>query len=211
MPVEQFNEVFRDEHRQLRDMLLGLIDAFQNSDSERVREGIEEMAAHAAPHFQYEQEALYPALAEVHGDSYVEKLLQEHAQALEAAQQLATLGQQEELDEEAVQYGLELVRQLLPHVSDRDGLAVMVEVLEPKAIAKIHKAQKESNKRRISLANLTKGTKKRAAKGKKGSRIAVKNRKAVTAPKRNAKASRAQVPKAPKRHRAKMAAKRRAK
>ena len=114
MPVNQFTEVFRDEHRQMRDMLLGLIDAFQSSDSERVRQGIEEMTAHAAPHFQYEQQALYPALADVHGDSYVEKLLAEHGQALEAALQLAELAEQEELDEEALEYGLDLVRQLLP-------------------------------------------------------------------------------------------------
>jgi hypothetical protein len=201
MPVDQFTEVFRDEHRQLRDMLLGLIDAFQSSDSERVRQGIEEMTAHAAPHFQYEQQALYPALADVHGDSYVEKLLEEHAQALEAAVQLAELAEQEELDEQAVEYGLELVRQLLPHVSDRDGLAVMVEVLEPAAIEKIHKAQKESNKRRVSLATLTKGTKRSAAKGKKAGRVTAKNRKATAAPKPSVKVA----PKAPKRRPAKAA------
>jgi hemerythrin len=194
MPLEQFTEVFRDEHRQLRDMLLGLIDAFQSSDSERVRQGIEEMTAHAAPHFQYEQQALYPALADVHGDRYVEKLLEEHAEALEAALQLAELAEQEELDEEAAEYGLELVRQLLPHVSDRDGLVVMVEVLEPAAIEKIHKAQKESNKRRVSLAALTKGMKRTGAKGKKSGRVTAKNRKATTAPKQSAKAA----PKAPK-------------
>src|SRR5271166_2732353 len=101
MPLEQFNEVFRDEHRRLRDMLLGLIEAFESSDSERARQGIEEMAAHAAPHFQYEQEALYPALADVHGETYIEKLLEEHAQAVAAAQQLAELAEQEELDEQA--------------------------------------------------------------------------------------------------------------
>jgi len=82
-----------------------------------------------------------------------------------------------------VEYGLELVRQLLPHVSDRDGLAVMVEVLEPEAIEKIHKAQKESNKRRVSLAALTKGTKKSAAKGKKAGKVTAKNRKVSAAPK----------------------------
>jgi len=205
MPVDQFNQIFRDEHRQLRDMLLGLIDAFQSSDIERARQGIEEMAAHAAPHFQYEQEALYPALADVHGDTYVEKLLEEHAQALEAAAQLAELAEQEELDAAAVEYGLELVRQLLPHVSDRDGLAVMVEVLEPEAIKKIHKAQKESKKRPVSLATLRKDTKKSAAKGKKAVRVIAKNRKASAAPKQSAKAAQ----KVSKRRPAKVAKRRR--
>jgi Hemerythrin HHE cation binding domain len=199
MPVNDFIDVFREEHRQLRDMLLGLIDAFESSDSERVRQGIEQMTAHAAPHFQYEQEALYPALADVHGESYVEKLIEEHEQALEAAWQLAELAEQEELDEATAEYGLELVRQLLPHVSDRDGLAVMVEVLEPEAVEKLHKAQKESKKGRVSLAGLTGRTKKSAAKGKKDSRVTAKNRKAPTVPKQSAKASRARTPKAPKR------------
>jgi hypothetical protein len=199
MPVNDFIDVFREEHRQLRDMLLGLIDAFESSDSERVRQGIEQMTAHAAPHFQYEQEALYPALAAVHGESYVEKLIEEHEQALDAAWQLAELAEQEELDEATAEYGLELVRQLLPHVSDRDGLAVMVEVLEPEAVEKLHKAQKESKKGRVSLAGLTGRTKKSAAKGKKASRVTAKNRKATMVPKQSAKASRARTPKAPKR------------
>jgi hypothetical protein len=55
---EELIAVLTDEHRQLREVLLDLIDAFENSDSERVSEGIEEMAALAGPHFYYEQEAL---------------------------------------------------------------------------------------------------------------------------------------------------------
>jgi len=184
--VEQFNEAFRDEHRQLRDMLLGLIDAFQSNDSERARQGIAELAEQAAPHFHYEQDALYPALAEVHGDEYVEKLLDEHEQAVAAAYQLAALAEEEEFSDQELEYGLELVRQLLPHVSDRDGLAVMVEVLEPSAIKKIHKAQTESKRSGVSLAALHKGAKKR----KKAAATRAKNARVVVAPKRVAKAPR---------------------
>ncbi len=188
MSVEQFNETFRDEHRQLRDMLLGLIDAFQSNDSERARQGIAELAEQAAPHFHYEQEALYPALAQVHGDEYVEKLLDEHEQAVAAAYQLAALAEEEEFSDEELEYGLELVRQLLPHVSDRDGLAVMVEVLEPSAIKRIHKAQKESKRSGVSLAALHKGAKKGNAKGKKAASTRAKSARAVVATKRAAKA-----------------------
>ena len=39
-PVE-FSEVF-DEHRQMRYLLLALIEAFQAKDSEKIRQGIEE-------------------------------------------------------------------------------------------------------------------------------------------------------------------------
>ncbi len=199
MSMEEFNEIFRDEHRQLRDVLLGLIDAFQSNDSERAREGIAEMAEQAAPHFHYEQEALYPALADVHGDEYVEKLLDEHAQAIAAAQQLAELAEQEELNPEEFEYGLDLVRQLLPHVSDRDGLAVMVEVLEPEVIKKIHKAQKESKSSGVNLAALHQGAKKGKAKTRKAAGIRTKGTRVVVAPQRVAKASRAAKPaKAPR-------------
>jgi hypothetical protein len=187
MPATEFVETYRDEHRQLRDALLGLIEAFEGIDTERAREAIEEMATIAAPHFHYEQEAIYPALAELHGDEYVEKLIEEHARAVAAAQQLAELAAQEELDEEAAAYGLELVRQLLPHVSDRDGLAVMVEVMEPAAIKKIHRAQKESKTKGATLAGLKKRMAKTTAKVKTA-------RKPV--PKRTAKATRATSAKA---------------
>ena len=40
-PVE-FSEAFKDEHRQMRYLLLALIEAFQAKDSEKIRQGIEE-------------------------------------------------------------------------------------------------------------------------------------------------------------------------
>jgi len=48
MLANEFTEVFREEHRQMRDMLLGLMDAMEANDVEAVRQGIDEMAEHAA-------------------------------------------------------------------------------------------------------------------------------------------------------------------
>ena len=60
MLANQFAEAFREEHRQMRDMLLGLMDAIEADDGTvRVRRGIEEMAAHAGPHFHHEEQVLY--------------------------------------------------------------------------------------------------------------------------------------------------------
>ena len=168
MLAEQFTETFRDEHRRMRDMLLGLMEAFQTNDSEGIRAGIEEISVHAAPHFLYEEEALYPALVGLYGEEYVNnKLLAEHDLALEAAQKLLELAQAEEIDEDASRYGIELVRQLLPHVSERDGLSVIVEILEPETVDRIRKAQKKSKQSRTSLSAL-------AARGKKRRTIARK-------------------------------------
>ena len=166
MPQE-FITTFTDEHRQLRDVLLDLIDAFEKQDQARALEAIVEMEALAGPHFFYEQEELYPALAEEHGDEQIETLLEEHAQAVEAACQLTELAAQEVLDEEAAQYGTELARQLLPHVSENDELAVMVGVLAPQIIKKLHKAHKASKKQKgATLAGLAKRAKTEAPKRK---------------------------------------------
>jgi Hemerythrin HHE cation binding domain len=151
MLANQFAEAFRGEHRQLRDLLLGLIDAFQSNDVEAIQEGIHEMAAAAGPHFHYEGEALYPALSEIYGEDYVERLQAEHDRTLAAARELAALGEAEELPPEAVEYGLELIRQLLPHVSESDGLSVIVEVLPPAQVGSIMKARKHAKRAGISL------------------------------------------------------------
>jgi len=180
--AEEFITTFRDEHNELREVLLSLEEALQNNDSERALEAIEQMAALAGPHFHYEQEALYPALAEVHGDEQLEKLLEQHEEAVEAARQLAELAEQEALDEQAAEYGAQLVRQLLPHVAEPDELAVMVEVLEPQTIKKLHKAHKESRKKGATLADLAKGTKKKAPKKKVVAKAAKIVRKATKKP-----------------------------
>ena len=171
MLANQFTEAFREEHRQMRDMLLGLMDAIEANDVESVRQGIVEMAAHAGPHFHYEEQVLYPALAEIYGDDYVEKLAAEHDAALEAVRELAELAEAEEITPRQAGYGLELVRRLLPHVSDRDGLAVIVEVLPENTVQEIVRAREESKRSGKTLLELAQGRKKgrpvaRRARGK---------------------------------------------
>jgi len=184
MLANQFTEAFRDEHRQMRDMLLGLMDAIAANDIESVRQGIGEMAAHAGPHFHYEEQVLYPALAEIYGDDYVERLAAEHDAALEAVQELSELAEAEEITPEQAGYGLELVRRLLPHVSDRDGLAVIVEVLPEETVQEIMRGREKSKRAGKTLIELAKGKKKglpvaRRARGKAGKAVAAAKSKVV--------------------------------
>lgn len=157
MLADQFTEAFREEHRQMRDMLLGLMDAIEASDLEAVRQGIDEMAAHAGPHFHFEEQVLYPALAEIYGDGYVERLAAEHDAALDAVQELAELAEAEKITPEQAGYGLELVRRLLPHVSDRDGLAVIIEVLPDKTVQEIVRGREKSKRSGKTLLELARG------------------------------------------------------
>jgi Hemerythrin HHE cation binding domain len=177
---EEFVTTFMEEHRQLRNVLLALIEAFESGDSDRASDAIEEMTEVAAPHFYFEQEALFPALAEVLGDQRIGELLVEHGQTVETARQLAELAEQNELDEETASYGAELARQLLPHADDFDDLAVVVGVLEPETVKKIRKAHKESKKKGATLAGLSKGAVKKAPGKKVIRKAAMKKRVAST-------------------------------
>ncbi len=166
MRAEQFAEEFRDEHRYIRDALLALVDAFQNNDAGAIRAGIDEIAAEAGPHFQYEGEALYPALTELFGDGYVNQLRAEQELALATARELAGLADVDELTPEVADYGVELIRALLPHVSDRDGLSVIIEVLEPEQVASILAAREQARKGKIGLREAGKRAGRRAATAK---------------------------------------------
>jgi Hemerythrin HHE cation binding domain len=161
MLAGELSEAFRDEHREMRDILLGLMEAIENNDVESFHRKVDEMMAHAGPHFHYEQEALYPALADIHGEDYVERLRAEHDAALEAIEELAELAEAEQLGEEETEYGRDLVRQLLPHVSDRGGLAMIMEVLPEESIKSILEVREESKRSGKSVLELAKGRKKR--------------------------------------------------
>ena len=161
---DEFVAVFEDEHRQLRAVLLDLIDAFENGDGGRAGEAIAAMAELAGPHFYYEQEALYPVLAEVLGDGRAQTLFEDHAQAVEAARQLAELAEQDALDGDGSVQGAELARQLLPHVDGLDDLAAVIQVMERETVSKIHQAQKESKRSKPTLAAVAEGAKKKVSR-----------------------------------------------
>lgn len=127
--VEEFTEVFRAEHRQVRDLLLDLVRAFGERDAGRVRSMVAAVAQATGPHFRYEEEAMYPRLTAIFGDAYVGKLLADHDGAIRNARELQQLAGNDELTAQQAARGIELTRQILPHVSDCDGLSIMVETL----------------------------------------------------------------------------------
>jgi len=180
MPESEFAEFFHDEHRQMRDALLGVIGAFHNGDHDEVQDSIDEFGAIAGPHFQYESEALFPALVKLFGDEYVDELMAEHNETLATARELATLAATEDFSASEAERAAEMARAILPHVGERDGLAVMVEVMAPAEVGRILKARERARK--------SKGvTAKAAKKGLKVKRTAFKRR--VAKPERKKVAS----------------------
>ncbi|MFF5207593.1 hemerythrin domain-containing protein [Streptosporangium sp. NPDC000396] len=126
---DQFTETFRQEHREVRDLLFSLINAFTDLDTTRARRVVSAVAAATGPHFRYEEESMYPRLVPIFGAEYVGKLLADHDGAIRNARELAELADLTEIDQPQAERGIELTRQILPHVSDCDGLSIMVETL----------------------------------------------------------------------------------
>ena len=135
--ADRFTQTFRTEHREIRDTLLDLVDAFLTGDQARARGLVAQTARLAGPHFRYEEESLYPLLVAIFGEEYIEKLLRDHDGAIDAARRLATLGAQGQLNDVETREAVQLVRGILPHVSDCDGLSIMVERLPDDQIESI--------------------------------------------------------------------------
>jgi hypothetical protein len=126
---EQFRRAFGAEHRLVRDLLLGLIDAFQARDVGLAQDLLDRTAVATGPHFRYEEEALYPALVQIFGPEYVDQLLHDHDRVIGSAERLIELTDHPSLSDVQVTEGVRHARSMLPHVSDCDGLAIMVERL----------------------------------------------------------------------------------
>ncbi|MET9066083.1 hemerythrin domain-containing protein [Streptosporangium sandarakinum] len=133
--ADHFTETFHAEHREVRDLLLALIDAFKSGDSARVRELVETLSEAIGPHFRYEEEAVYPGLLPIFGRHHVDKLLSDHDDTIRGVRELTELAELVMLNDlgeigaDQAAWGIELVREILPHVSDCDGLSIMVETL----------------------------------------------------------------------------------
>lgn len=139
-----FTDIFRQEHRKVRDLLFDLIDAFGNRDTVRARVLLHEIAAITGPHFRYEEESLYPNLVDVFGGDYVDKLLGDHDQAVRTARRLVELSAKPDLDRAEVAEAVAGARSILPHVSDCDGLSIMVERFQEGTVESILQTRKQA-------------------------------------------------------------------
>ncbi len=139
--ADQFAQIFREEHRAVRDALLGLIQAYRERDRERIQSLLNQIAALTGPHFRYEEESLYPSLVEIFGEEYIEKLLGDHDAAIGRAGKLVGLAGKESLTDDDVAEAVQHIQRILPHVSDCEGLSLMVERLPKQKVKAIFAAR----------------------------------------------------------------------
>lgn len=127
--LERFTEGFRDEHRAARDIFLGIGQALRDRDAGRIGELMNQANAGIGPHMQYEEEEMYPALAALYGDDYVERMLEDHDRAFGVAGKLMDISGHDSITDADIEEGNQIIQNLLPHVTDCDGLVLAIEVL----------------------------------------------------------------------------------
>jgi hypothetical protein len=123
---DYFTHTFHTDHRRVRDLLLSLMNAFRSGDVARARTLVSCVSAAAGPSFRYEEEAMYPGLALIFGQDHVAKLFTDHDGAIRKLRELSEVARAAEPDTER---GIQLTRELMRHVSDSDGLALMAELM----------------------------------------------------------------------------------
>jgi hypothetical protein len=151
MKRESFFREFRQEHREIRDLLLDMITSFLEHDFEKSGALLGSLDALTGPHFRYEEEALYPALIEIYGVQYINKLLTDHDLAIARAKKLSSLIERGSKEKDDITDCINTVRSILPHVSDCEGLSIMVEKLDDSVVEAICNSVAEARKANIPL------------------------------------------------------------
>ena len=151
MKTKDFYIEFRKEHRIIRDLLLDMITALLQKDIYKADTLLGELDFITGPHFRYEEEALYPALISILGEPYITKLIADHDLAIAKANKLKSIIKKKEHSEDDYLEGINLVRSILPHVSDCEGLTIMVEKLSKEKVNTIIYSMDSSKKQNIPL------------------------------------------------------------
>jgi len=137
-------ENFTEEHRQVRDTLMDLVEAVKEDDVETAREKLEEVDELSGPHFRYEEETLYPALVEYFGEEQVIDLVEEHDEAIETARELDELLQGETVPEDERDSIVQTVSPLLVHVSDCEGLTIYMEEMSNETLDRVAESRERA-------------------------------------------------------------------
>lgn len=144
--------VLKDDHKQVRDGLLDLIDSLKGRDAVKALEILIKLDKLTGPHFRFEEESLYPALERFFGKEYFEYLLGVHDRIIRTAKELAGLLGKGEITEEEAERLPGLVRtQVLPHPIECEGLTLFADRLTKDEINRIADNLEASQKADIPL------------------------------------------------------------
>lgn len=151
MDRDTFFKEFRHEHREIRDLLFSMITSFGQRDLKKAEAILLQLNKLTGPHFRYEEEALYPALVKIYGESYIQKLLTDHDLLIARARKLKSTIDRKNTEENDISECISTVRAMLPHVSDCEGLTIMVEKLHEDDMEVIYKSMHRARAGNLSL------------------------------------------------------------
>lgn len=141
---------FREDHRKVRDGILEIAAALRNKDVKKAREILGTLNVLTGPHFRYEEEYLYPALRTLLGE-YVDQLVSEHDNVIETARVCASLLAKDSLTDKESADATNAAMQLLIHVSNCDGLAILSERFDKKQMDDLADRFEEARKKGVPL------------------------------------------------------------
>ncbi|MEE8448125.1 MAG: hemerythrin domain-containing protein [Thermodesulfobacteriota bacterium] len=143
-------EEFREDHRKVRDGLLGIASALEQRDVLKAREILNGLNTLVGPHFRYEEEALYPAMKQFLGE-YVDQLIEEHDGVIKTAKDCAQLLSKDSLSDQEANEAIKAARSLLVHVSNCDGLGILIERLTSQELSSMAEKYSQVRKERVPL------------------------------------------------------------
>lgn len=149
MDRTEFEDLFKKEHQSILEDTERLIERIRNGTNPDVEDEVNRLNDHLGPHFRYEEEALYPSLKDQYGRIYVKRLYDSHEGTIHTLRKINDMIQNNSLNQSKA---LELIYGwLLPHVSDCEGLSIMVDQIPPVAIEKIIQARERAKSENLDL------------------------------------------------------------
>lgn len=155
----KFAALFRDEHRETRDILFGLIERFRDGHDRATRPLIARLRQIAGPHFCYEEKALYPTLLshELIHDAYFNHLMGEHDRGVAVIRKLVQVVDHHNLSEDDRRIASMYAYCILPHVTECDGLSLLVERLPEKEVEAILNRREQARREVADLLDWAAG------------------------------------------------------
>lgn len=150
-PRDQIIDLYRTEHRAVRDMLLDLIDAFKARDKGKIKALLKAFDEEVGPHMRCEEEAIYPALDKYYMDNQIEHLLTEHDLMIATLRKLYQLIERGLVTKDDARIAELHIRSILTHVIDCDGTMLLVELISDRKAKAILTARRRAEREGLSL------------------------------------------------------------
>ncbi|MGE5611803.1 MAG: hemerythrin domain-containing protein [Bacillota bacterium] len=151
MLAEKLTDAVRQEHREIRDTLIDLIEAFHQRDMKLVQSLLARFDMLMGPHFRYEEESVYHMMVPILGTDYIQQLLTEHDRMIGIAKRLMDFSEKDLLTDDELACAIKMIRRLLLHVSQCEGLSVMAERLSEEEVQRILDSRERAKKANVSL------------------------------------------------------------